>query len=98
MRIDCHMHTPLCGHAVGDPVEYVREAAKRAMDLVTFTCHIPMDNIGFGGRNIRMAYEDLSTYFKIVDEARKVGEDFGVRVLTGIEAEVFPSFQIMKQM
>lgn len=98
MRIDCHMHTPLCGHAVGEPIEYVREAAKRRMDLVTFTCHIPMNNGGFGGRNIRMHLRELDTYFAIVAEAAKFGEDHGVRVLTGIEAEIFPSEQIMREM
>ena len=98
MRIDCHMHTPLCGHAIGEPVEYVREAAKRALDIITFTCHIPMNNSGFGGRNIRMDKRELETYFAMPALATKVGEDYGVRVLTGIEAEIFPSEQIMREM
>lgn len=92
------MHTPLCGHAIGEPVEYVREAAKRALDLITFTCHIPMANIGFGGSNIRMRQKDLDLYFAMVRAAAKVGEDYGVRVLAGIEAEIFPSEEIMREM
>ncbi|NRA27354.1 MAG: histidinol-phosphatase [Opitutales bacterium] len=97
MKFDCHMHTPLCGHALGHTAEYVREAAKRRFDLVTFTCHIPMRDVGFGDGAIRMGMKDLDQYFRLVDEGRKVGEEFGVEVLTGIEAEVFPSESIMKE-
>ncbi len=56
MLIDSHMHTFLCGHAVGTPTDYVREAARRGLGLITFTCHAPMENETiFRGRGIRMA-------------------------------------------
>lgn len=92
------MHTPLCGHATGNPIEYAREAAMRGLDLITFTCHIPMANDGFGGRNIRMRMGEMDIYFALVEEARKEAAEFGVKVLTGIEAEIFPSEQIMRDM
>lgn len=90
MRFDCHMHTPLCGHAHGRPVDYVRIAAEHSIDLITFTCHIPMSCDSFGGPGIRMNEDDLGEYFAITTEARKHGEKVGVEVLTGIEAEIFP--------
>lgn len=84
------MHTPLCGHAHGRPVDYVRIAAEHSIDLITFTCHIPMSCDSFGGPGIRMNEDDLGEYFAITTEARKHGEKVGVEVLTGIEAEIFP--------
>ena len=85
------MHTFLCGHAEGRPVEYVDAARASGVDLVTFTCHCPMtpDSL-FGGRGIRMSLRQLPKYRKIVEKARVYGESVGVRVLCGIEAEIFP--------
>ncbi len=98
MIIDCHMHTPLCGHASGSPTEYVQWAARKGLQLVTFTCHIPMDMGGFGNYGIRMKEKHLPKYFKIVEQARTVGERLGVEVLCGIEAEIFPDEQVMARM
>jgi histidinol-phosphatase (PHP family) len=98
MMLDCHMHTPLCGHAVGLPVEYVRAAAERGLRLITFTCHIPMAAERFGGRAIRMEAGQMPEYLGMVAEARHVGEGLGVEVLCGIEAEVFPDPEIMAAM
>jgi len=96
MRFDCHMHTPLCGHAVGDPVEYVAVARQRGLGLITFSCHIPIDEPTFGGPGIRMRRDQLPAYLAMVAEARAYGEMIGVEVLTGIEAEVFPDHAVMK--
>jgi histidinol-phosphatase (PHP family) len=90
MLFDCHMHTPLCGHALGQPLDYMRAAAERSIDLITFTCHIPMGCESFGGRGIRMREADLEEYLAIISETRTKGEKLGVEVLTGIEAEIFP--------
>ncbi|MBT5925162.1 MAG: histidinol-phosphatase [Verrucomicrobia bacterium] len=84
------MHTPLCGHAVGEPVEYVRSAAELGLDLITFTCHVPMSQESFGGPRIRMHKDLLNEYYGKVAQARKAGELLGVEVLCGIEGEVFP--------
>lgn len=99
MWADCHIHTPLCGHACGDPVDYVRAAAERMVTTLTFSCHIPMeDEDGFRGRGIRMAMEDLPRYRQMVDEARQLGHSLGVDVLCGIEAEYFPDPEAMRRM
>ncbi len=90
MLADCHMHTPLCGHARGETTEYVRAAAERGIDLITVTCHVPMPNEGFGQRGIRMRAEQLGEYRSMVSEAQELGREVGVTVLCGIEAEVFP--------
>ncbi len=96
--IDCHMHTPLCGHAVGEPGEYVRHAAGNGIGLITFTCHVPIDDERMGGSGIRMAEEQLPRYIDLIAAAAEKGEALGVKVLTGIEAEISPNAEIMDRM
>jgi len=88
--LDCHIHTPLCGHAQGSPEAYVRAAADKGLKLVAFTCHSPMDSLGFGGPKIRMDFQQLPEYLALIDEAIALGDSLGVEVLRGIEAEWFP--------
>ena len=92
------MHTPLCGHATGDPVEYVKAAAEKGLTLITFTCHIPMSEERFAQAGIRMAHADIPQYREMIEEARVYGETIGVEVLTGIEAEIHPDQDAMRDM
>ncbi len=99
MKIDNHMHTSLCGHAYGTPQQYVDAARSQNIELITFTCHMPMNpDPLFGGRGIRMKLADLPRYKKMVEKARQHGEKVGVKVLCGIEAEIFPHPQAMEHM
>ncbi len=90
MNVDSHMHTPLCGHAVGEPIEYARMAAEREINLITITCHIPMRWAAFGQAGIRMALEQLDDYLVLVRNTAEQAKPLGVEVLCGIEAEVYP--------
>lgn len=90
MIVDCHMHTPLCGHASGNPTEYVKEAAAKGIGLITFTCHIPMDEEAFWQHAMRMTEDQVPDYFALIKRAAELGKNLGVQVLTGIEAEIFP--------
>lgn len=92
------MHTPLCGHAIGEPIDYARAASLKGIDLITFTCHIPMDWSAFGQEGIRMRREDLDLYRSMIAETAKQAEPLGVEVLCGIEAEVFPDETHMEPM
>ncbi len=87
---DSHVHTPLCGHASGDPVEYVRAAAERGITILGFACHCPMTSDEFGGPRIRMGFDQIGEYRRIVRDAADLGQTLGVEVLCGIEAEYFP--------
>jgi histidinol-phosphatase (PHP family) len=84
------MHTTLCGHAFGSPIEYVMTAAEKGIDLITFTCHIPMEWEAFGQEGIRMRRDQLDEYVALIHDAAKQAKEMGVEVLCGIEAEVFP--------
>jgi histidinol-phosphatase (PHP family) len=90
-RVDSHMHTPFCGHAVGEPIEYAMRAAELGIDLITITCHIPMQGEAFGQAGIRMRREQLDDYFALVKETARQAQALGVEVLCGIEAEVSPN-------
>lgn len=97
-RFDCHMHTPLCGHAYGDPIEYVKAASECGVSLITFTCHIPMREDRFAQQGIRMRHSDMPAYKEMVECARQFGNKIGVEVLLGIEAEVHPDQDAMQGM
>lgn len=89
-RFDSHMHTPLCGHAYGEPVEFVEAAAKAGLHRITFTCHMPFDEPAFGGARMRMDEAALPLYIEMVSAARERGKALGIEVLMGIEGEIFP--------
>lgn len=95
---DSHMHTPLCGHAIGMPIDYVEAAADLGLERITFTCHQPYDVGVFGGPRIRMSEDALPLYWDLVAEARERGKALGVEVLTGIEAEIFPDLATQAQL
>ncbi|MGF1449161.1 MAG: histidinol-phosphatase [Opitutales bacterium] len=93
------MHTPLCGHAYGDPKQFVERAARRRLSLVTFTCHVPMnDPAAFGGPTIRMHRNQLDEYRSLIAAAAEHGKSLGVEVLCGLEAEIFPDPVLMAPM
>lgn len=98
MLIDCHMHTPFCGHAIGEPEEFVDAAADQGLQLITFTCHIPMDSVLFGGPHIRMPRDKLPDYQNRIREAAEHGAARGVEVLFGIEAEVYYQEEPLREM
>lgn len=83
---------------MGHPIEYALAARNAGIDLVTVTCHIPMEWEDFGQAGIRMPLEDLDSYVEMVGKAAAVAKDLGVEMLCGIEAEVFPDEGHMESM
>lgn len=90
MRIDYHMHTPLCKHALGEPWEYVAAARAAGVDEICFTCHCPMPD--WFDQWPRMRREELPLYVEMVRAAGEplVAGEREVRVRLGIEADYFP--------
>jgi len=84
------MHTPLCGHAYGEPTEYAAEAVAKGFGSIVFTCHSPMPK-GFWPR-VRMGMDDLPAYRKMVEQARSSYEG-RLRVGIGIESDWFPGYE-----
>lgn len=66
---DLHMHTPLCRHAVGEPVEYARQALEAGLTEIGFSDHSPMARDGFD--DWRMLDRQLDEYVAKVRLAQK---------------------------
>ncbi|MDE2821004.1 MAG: histidinol-phosphatase [Chloroflexota bacterium] len=87
---DSHMHTPLCKHARGAPADYAKEAEKKGLRGISFTCHSPMP---FGWNpGARMSINQLPQYFEMIERAR---EEFAGRVdvRLGLESDYMPGME-----
>ena len=87
---ESHCHTPLCKHAVGEPVEYAAEAEARGLKGIIFTCHCPLpDGISHA---VRMSPEQYDAYIEMVAAAR---EKFAGRldVRLGLESDFYPGVE-----
>jgi len=85
VTIDYHMHTPLCRHAIGQPLDYARAAAAAGLEEICFTCHSPMPD--WFDQWPRMTRAELPQYVATVQEAAEVAP---LRVKLGLEADYFP--------
>ncbi len=87
---ESHSHTPLCGHAVGEPEEYAAMAELRGLKGIIFTCHSPLPG-GFAAE-VRMAPEEFDDYVAMVARAR---EAFAGRVdvRLGLESDFYPGVE-----
>lgn len=90
LLFDSHMHTPLCKHAEGHPIEYMEQGLAMGLAGVIFTCHSPMPD-GFSSR-VRMAPEQFDDYLGLVQSAADAApEGFAVRL--GMESDFFPGME-----
>lgn len=83
---DSHMHTPLCGHASGQPGEYVASAREAGLLGVVVTDHCPMP--GWFDAASRMKLSELAPYHESVLLARHANPDLFVGI--GLEADFHP--------
>ncbi len=83
------MHTPLCGHASGEPREYVNQAIKAGLTEVGFSDHAPL--VAYDDPRYTMRHEQLPDYHGMMDAVRKQFPNFTVKV--GIEADYIPGFE-----
>ena len=87
---ESHMHTPLCGHAVGDPEEYAKVAARKGLAGIIVTCHNPLP--GPPDPGIRMGVDRFDDYCDLVERARVAME--GVAdVRLGLECDFIPGLE-----
>ncbi len=86
---DYHMHTPLCRHAVGEPVEYAARAVEIGLKEIGFTDHSPMRQDDFD--NWRMRFDQLGEY---VEKVRKAQRDFPLLTIRlGLEVDYLPGHE-----
>jgi histidinol-phosphatase (PHP family) len=87
---ETHSHTPLCKHAVGDPLDYAAVAWRRGLHGLLVTCHNPMP-AGFSPET-RMAVDQFDEYLRRVFRARQHWRG-RVDVRLGIEADYLPGYE-----
>ncbi len=86
---DYHMHTPLCQHAVGEPVDYAAHALAVGLQEIGFSDHSPMLRDDFD--NWRMRNDQLDQY---VEKVRKAQKDFpNLRIKLALEVDYLPGHE-----
>jgi histidinol-phosphatase (PHP family) len=83
------MHTPLCRHAVGEPVDYARQAAALGLDEIGFTDHSPMARDDFD--DWRMRDSQLDEYVAKVRAAQAMFPHLTIRL--GLEVDYLPGHE-----
>jgi histidinol-phosphatase (PHP family) len=79
---DYHVHTPLCLHATGWPVEFAARAVELGLGELGFSDHNPMPT---RFDDWRMLKEDLPRYLEEVEKARAAFPQLRIRI--GLECD-----------
>jgi histidinol-phosphatase (PHP family) len=87
---DYHMHTPLCGHAVGEPVEYAETAIDIGLEEIGFSDHAPF--VHGEDPTITMGIKQLPEYYRMIEDVRKKYSNC-LRIKIGIEADYIPGYE-----
>jgi histidinol-phosphatase (PHP family) len=86
---DYHMHTPLCRHAVGEPVDYAKRAVETGLTEIGFSDHSPMRQDNFD--QWRMNSGQLDEY---VAKVRKAQKDFPqLTIRLALEVDYLPGHE-----
>jgi histidinol-phosphatase (PHP family) len=86
---DYHMHTPLCRHARGEPVDYARRAVELGFNEIGFSDHSPMARDDFD--DWRMLDRQLDEYVEKVRRAQKEFPQLTVRL--ALEVDYIPGHE-----
>ncbi len=84
--VDYHIHTKLCGHACGEPEDYVRVAVAKGLPEIGFADHMPL--LRARDERLTMAPEDLPRYVDLVRGLQDSVDE--VRIRLGIEMDYIP--------
>ena len=84
--VDYHIHTRLCGHASGEPEDYVRVAVAKGLREIGFADHMPL--LRMRDERLTMAPEDLPRYVDLVRDLQDSVDVIKIRL--GIEMDYIP--------
>jgi histidinol-phosphatase (PHP family) len=86
---DYHMHTPLCRHATGEPVEYAARAIEAGLSEIGFSDHSPMRRDDFD--EWRMRLDQLDEY---VEKVRFAARQFPrLTIKLALEVDYLPGHE-----
>ena len=83
------MHTPLCHHATGEPVDYSARAVEIGLSEIGFSDHSPMERDDFD--DWRMLSRDLDSYVGKVREAQDKFPQLTIKL--GLEVDYLPGHE-----
>ncbi len=83
---DYHTHTPLCKHASGEPIEYVKRAHEQGLKIIGFSDHCPAP-AGFD-TECRMDLSRIEEYIGMIEKVKN--NPYGIEVLCGMEIDYVP--------
>ncbi len=86
---DYHMHTPLCRHATGEPVEYAARALALGLTEIGFTDHSPMARDDFD--DWRMRADQLDDYVAKVRRAQREFPQLTIKL--ALEVDYLPGHE-----
>jgi len=86
---DYHMHTPLCRHAKGEPVEYAARALELGLPEIGFSDHSPVEHDDQD--DWRMLAGELTQYVAKVEYARESHPALPIRL--GLEVDFIPGHE-----
>jgi len=89
--VDYHMHTFLCGHAIGEPFEYADHALKLGLKEIGFSDHAPL--VSHDDPSITMSFEQLPRYQSMLEALRDQYAEKGLKIKIGIEADYIPGYE-----
>lgn len=80
------MHTPLCRHALGEPIEYAARAVELGLKEIGFSDHSPMDRDDFDDWRMRLAQLD-----EYVDKVKLAQTKFpNLKIKLALEVDYLP--------
>lgn len=88
-KADYHMHTPLCGHAVGQPEEYVKRAIEIGLEEIGFSDHAPL--VTGPDPRYTMNYEQLPVYLDMMEALKRKYASFSIKV--ALEMDYVPGHE-----
>lgn len=91
MYANFHTHTYLCGHAFGEPEEYVETAIKNGLKILGFSDHVPYPFKDGYRYPMRMEVSETQMYVNMLAELKEKYKN-DIEIYIGYEAEYYPEF------
>lgn len=89
-KVNYHMHTTRCHHALGSDEDYVKAAIQAGFKEIGFTDHTPWHYESDYVSGMRMKESELDGYIASIRSLQKKYQD-QVSIKLGLECEYFPS-------
>lgn len=91
MKVNYHMHTARCGHAIGEDEAYILEAIKQGFEEVGFSDHAPWPFAPYPFEGMRMHVEELDGYIASIRALQEKYQD-KITIKIGLECEYYQAY------